>query len=151
MNKRKICALLLVLAILVSVTGCGAENTKVETRTVVDITGAEVEIPAKVEKVINLNPFGCQIMLGLGLGDYLVGISQDTFETEWLEVMCPESKNIPTYSDETAAETLLAANADLVFSQDPDVAEDLRSKGVPCVTFGYLTLDDSFMCIEERS
>lgn len=142
MNKKRIGALLLVLVILMSVTGCGAENEKAETRTVVDITGAEVEIPAKVEKVINLNPFGCQIMLGIGLEDYLVGISQDTFETEWLEVMCPKSKSIPTYSDETAAETLLAANADLVFSQDPDVAEALRSKGVPCITFGYLTLDD---------
>lgn len=142
MNWKRKSALILIVAVLMSLVGCGTDSKKAETRTVVDITGAEVEIPVKVEKVINLNPFGCQIMLGIGLEDYLVGISQDTFETEWLEVMCPKSKSIPTYTDETAAETLLAANADIVFSQDPDVAEELRSKGVPCITFGYLTLDD---------
>ena len=81
-------------------------------------------------------------MIGLDLEDYLVGVSEDTFETSWLELMCPEAKDIPQYTDETAAETLLAANPDIVFSQDPDVAEDLRSKGVPCATFAYLTIDD---------
>lgn len=123
-------------------TGCSRGSSKEETRTVVDITGAEVEIPLKVDDVINLNPFGCQIMIGLGLEDCLVGISPDTFETAWLEEMYPKAKEIPTYSDETAAEALLAAKPDVVFSQDPDVAEDLRSKGIPCITLGYLTLDD---------
>lgn len=141
-NLKKAVAFVLAALLLMSFTGCGNGNNTNNTRTVVDITGAEIAIPEKVEKIINLNPFGCQIMLGIGLKDYLVGISQDTFETEWLEVMCPESKTIPTYSDETAAEALLAANADVVFSQDPDVAADLRSKGVCCITFAYLTLDD---------
>ena len=142
--KLKKLFLLVMAGILVlsSLVGCTTDKNKEETRTIVDITGAEVEVSVKVEKIINLNPFGCQIMLGLGLKDYLVGISRDTFETKWLEEVCPEAKNISQYSDETAAETLLAANADLVLSQDPDVAEDLRSKGVPCITFGYLTLDD---------
>ena len=143
MKFKKITALVLTLCMVtLLLSGCGTGSKKVETRTVVDITGVEVEIPVKVEKVINMNPFGCQIMIGLGLEKYLVGISPDTFETAWLETMYPKAKDIPTYSDETAAETLLAANPDVVFSQDPDVAEDLRSKGVPCITFGYLTLDD---------
>lgn len=134
----------LVLAILIaasSLVGCSPAN-KEETRTVTDIMGVEVEIPEKVDEVLNLYSFGCQMMFGLGLEDYLVGISEDTFETEWLEVMCPDAKNIRTYSDEAAAETLLAANPDVVFCADPDYAEDLRSKGVPCITFAYLTIDD---------
>ena len=134
----------LVLALFIaasSLTGCGLPN-KENKRTVVDIMGAEVEIPEEVDEVVNLYSFGCQMMIGLGLTDYLVGISEDTFETEWLEMMCPEAKNIPTYSDETSAETLLAANPDIVFCADPDYAEELRSKGVPCITFMYLTVDD---------
>ena len=134
----------LVLAILIaasSLVGCSPVS-KEETRTVTDIMGVEVEIPEKVDEVLNLYSFGCQMMFGLGLEDYLVGISEETFETEWLEVMCPDAKNIPTYSDEAAAETLLAANPDVVFCADPDYAEDLRSKGVPCITFAYLTIDD---------
>ena len=139
----KISAIFMAVCLIVSMLpGCGASSEDTDTRTVVDITGAEVEIPAKVDEVINLNPFGCQIMIGLGLEDYLVGISPDTFETAWLEEMSPQAKEIPTYSDETAAEALLAAKPDVVFSQDPDVTEDLRSKGISCITLGYLTLDD---------
>ena len=140
--RRTISLVLVLLVLLFSFSGCAKGTAKKETRTVVDIVGAEIEIPAKVEKVINLNPFACQIMIGLGLDKYLAGISEDTFETEWIALMCPNAKNLPTYTDETAAETLLAANPDVVFSQDPDVAEALRSKGVPCVTFAYLTIDD---------
>jgi len=139
----KMKALLLAFAIATSsVTGCGLPNEKKETRTIVDITGTEVEIPVEVDEVINLYSFGCQMMAGLGLEDCLVGISTDTFETEWIEVMCPEMKNIPTYSDEVDAETLLAANPDIVFCADPERAEELRGKGVPCITFMYLTVDD---------
>ena len=139
---HKICSLM--LAILIStalLVGCSQSN-KVETRTVVDITGAEVEIPAEVDEVVNLFSFGCQMMIGLGLGDYLVGISDATFETQWLELMYPESKNIQAYSDEVSAEALLAVNPDIVFCSDPEQAADFRSKGITAITFMYLTIDD---------
>lgn len=143
MKFKRIAAIVLTICMVsLLLNGCSMGGSKEETRTVVDITGAEIEIPMKVDEVINLNPFGCQIMIGLGMERYLVGISPDTFETAWLEKMYPKAKEIPTYTDETAAETLLAAKPDVVFSQDPDVAEDLRSKGIPCITLGYLTLDD---------
>ena len=123
-------------------TGCSFTNKKEETRTVVDITGAEIEIPTEVDEVVNLFPFGCQLMVGLDLSDYLVGISDATFETPWLEIMCPEAKNIQTYSDEVSAEVLLAVNPDIVFCSDPEQAEDFRSKGINAITFMYLTIDD---------
>ena len=142
-NIYKIITILLVLVmILASVTGCGSSNDKGETRVVTDIVGAEVEIPAEVDEIINLYSFGCQMMAGLGLEDSLIGISQDTFETKWIEEMCPAMMDIPTYSDEVDAETLLAANPDVVFCADPDRAEELRSKGVPCISFIYLSIDD---------
>ena len=135
----------LILVAILAVTplaGCGSASKANETRTVTDIMGAEVEIPTVVDEVINLYPFGCQMMVGLGLEDCLVGISEDTVETGWIEEMCPEIKDIPTYSDEVSAETLLAANPDIVFCGDPDYAEELRGKGVPCITFAYLSIDD---------
>ena len=138
----KIGVLVFTLLIITSLLGGCAPDKKEETRTVTDIMGAEVQIPENVDGILNLYSFGCQMMFGLGLEDYLVGISEDTFETAWLEVMCPYAKNIPTYSDEASAETLLAANPDVVFCADPDYAEDLRSKGVPCITFVHLTIDD---------
>lgn len=139
----KISALVLALCIAItSLAGCSFTSKKEETRTVVDITGAEVEIPAEVDEVVNLFSFGCQLMVGLGLGDYLVGISDATFETPWLELMYPAAKEIPTYSDEVSAEALLAVNPDIVFCSDPDQATDFRSKGITAITFMYLTIGD---------
>ena len=125
-----------------SLVGCTSFDEEEKTRTIVDIMGVEVEIPEEVDEIINLYSFGCQMMAGLDLEDYLVGISSDTVETEWIEMMCPELKDIPSYSDEVDAETLLAANPDVVFCADPERAEELREKGVPCITFMYLTVDD---------
>ena len=140
---NKACGMLTLLVMAMSlVMGCGSADEQEKTRTIVDITGAEVEISAEVDEIINLYSFGCQMMAGLGLEDYLVGISQDTFETEWIELMCPELKNIKMYSDEVDAEALLAANPDIVFCADPEYAEVLRGKGVPCITFMYLTVDE---------
>ncbi len=139
----KICALILALCIsITSLAGCSFTDPKGETRTVVDITGAEVEIPVEVDEVVNLFSFGCQMMIGLGLEDYLVGISDATFETPWLELMCPSAKEIPMYSDEVSAEALLAVNPDIVFCADPEQAEDFRSKGITAITFMYLSIDD---------
>lgn len=130
------------ILVVSSFTGCGQTIKKEETRIIVDVTGAEVEIPVEVDEIINLYSFGCQMMAGLDLEEYLVGISADTFETEWIELMCPEMMSIPTYSDEVDAETLLAANPDIVFCADPERAAELRGKGVPCITFMYLTVDE---------
>ena len=144
MNKLvKQISLIIAIAIVFQLfTGCAQFSQNGKTRKIVDVMGVEVEIPSKVNRVINLYSFGCQMMIGLGLEDYLVGVNEDMFETEWIELMCPKSKNIPTYSDEASAETLLAANPDIVFCADPDYAEELRSKGVPCITFMYLTIDE---------
>lgn len=140
---QKLMAITLAIAISAfSMTGCSFTRDKEETRIIVDITGAEVEIPLEVDEVVNLFPFGCQMMIGLDLEEYLVGISQDTFETQWLEMICPESKNIQTYSDEVSAEALLAVNPDIVFCSDPEQAADFRSKGITAITFMYLTIDE---------
>ena len=140
---RRIKIMTVICIIAVSfLTGCSFKNKKEETRTVVDITGVEIEIPLEVDEVVNLFPFGCQLMVGLDLSDYLVGISDATFETPWLEIMCPEAKNIKTYSDEVSAEAILAVNPDVVFCSDPEQAEDFRSKGINAITFMYLTVDE---------
>ena len=139
---KNITLVMMIAMFMLMFSGCGQEGDKKKTRIIKDIMGAEVEIPEKVDKIINLYSFGCQMMMGLGLKDYLAGINEETIETEWIELMCPEVKDIPKYSDEASAETILAANPDIVFCADPDQAADYRSKGVPCITFMYLTIDD---------
>ena len=139
---RMTALMLAMMMTISSLAGCSFTKETQQTRTIVDITGAEVEIPTEVDEVVNLFSFGCQMMIGLGLGDYLVGISDATFETQWLELMYPAARDIQMYSDEVSAEALLAVNPDVVFCSDPDQAEDFRSKGITAITFMYLTIDD---------
>ena len=40
--------------VLTSLAGCSFGDNKAETRTIKDIMGIEVEIPSKVEKVVNI-------------------------------------------------------------------------------------------------
>lgn len=154
--KRVICVFLTILMVIVSIAACSTNsatestadekesstNGKAEPRVIVDLAGDEVEIPAEVHSVVNLVPFGCQIMIGLGLGEYLVGINEETIETPWLEVMYPEVKNIPTYSFEPDAEAVLAANPDIVFCEDQETARELRSKGITAITIMYYSIED---------
>ena len=63
----KITTLLLAMIIAMSsLAGCSFTNQKGQTRTIVDITGAEVEIPAEVDEVVNLFSFGWTRFMGTG-------------------------------------------------------------------------------------
>ncbi len=142
---KKFISIIMVIVIVASMlTACSFNkmDNDVSTRKIVDITGAEIEIPNKVDEVVNLFPFGCQLMIGLGLDEYLVGISDSTIETAWLEVMFPEVKNIKTYPDDVDAEALLAVQPDVVFCSDPEQAQEFRKKGITAITFMYLSIED---------
>ena len=142
---KKFISIIMVIVIVASMlTACSFNKTDNDesTRKIVDITGAEVEIPNIVDEVVNLFPFGCQLMIGLGLDEYLVGISDSTIETAWLEVMFPEVKNIKTYPDDVDAEALLAVQPDVVFCSDPEQAQEFRNKGITAITFMYLSIED---------
>ena len=145
--KQFIASILVCVLALSSLSACGStptttEPAPAETRTIVDIAGDEVEIPTQVTRVVNLVPFGCQIMIGLGLGEYLVGINEETIESPWMEVMYPEIKNIPTFGYEPDAEAVLAAKPDIVFCADQETATEFRNKGIPAATIMYYSVDD---------
>lgn len=147
-TNQVIACILLIVMLLTTLPACATDsqnslngNSK-EPRVVVDIVGDEVIIPAEVNTVVCLVPFGCQIMIGLGLGDYLVGINDETIETPWIEVMYPRIKEIPTYGYEPDVEAVLAANPDVVLCADQETAQEFRDKGVPAVTIMYYSVDD---------
>ena len=145
--KRVIIVLFAFVMVITSMAGCSSSpnnngNGTTEKRIIVDLVGDEVEIPAEVHSVVNLVPFGCQIMIGLGLGEYLVGVNEETIETPWLELMYPTVRDIPTYSYEPDAEAVLAANPDIVFCADQETAREFRSKGITAITIMYYAVED---------
>lgn len=141
---KKIMAIFMCIVLLFSLFGCsGFQSTnEIDTKIIVDSAGDEVEIPKDVHTVINLVTYGCQVMVGLGFGDYLTGINFDAIESVWMEEMYPRISKIEKFDQEASAEILLKANADIVFVQEAEQARNLRSKGVTAVTFSYYTIDD---------
>ena len=138
---KKAISVFLALAFLICMAGCDQVPSGA-TRTIIDSTGDEVKIPAEVNTVINLSAYGSQVMVGLGLGDYLIGAHNETVESPWIVEMYPRIEEISIYEYETSAEVLLAANADVVFVEDAEYARTLRAKGVSAVNFSYYTIDE---------
>lgn len=138
---KKTVSFLLALLMLLSMTACNYQQNN-NTVTITDSAGDEVSIPANVDTVINLVTYGCQAMVGLGMGDYLVGINEDAIESDWMSYMYPRINEIKKYDQEESAEVLLKANADIVLVQEAEVARNLRSKGVTAVTFSYFTIEE---------
>lgn len=144
---KKFLAVVIASVLLLSLCSCG-RNTSSQKRTIIDTAGDTVEIPTEVKTVINLVTYGGQVMVGLGLGDYLVGINVDTIESAWISEMYPRINEITQYDQEESAESLLRAGADVVFVQEAEQARDLRSKGVTAVTIGYFTIEEMEHSIE---
>lgn len=138
---KKMISLFLVFAILFAISGCYYKSNS-DKRTIVDCAGDTVEIPIKVSKVINCVTYGCQVMVGLGLGNYLIGINEESIESPWLPEMYPQINDIPTYAFTESAESLLKANADIVFVEDAEYARELRNKGVTAITFSYFPIEE---------
>lgn len=142
-KKNSLMWMILVLIIGISVlSGCNSTNSIAETKTIVDITGDEVNVPAEVNKVINLVPYSCQMMVSLGLGDYLVGVNEEMFETEWIKEMYPRITEVQQFPYEVSAETVLGVEADVVIVETQEQAREFRSKGITAVTFTYYTIDE---------
>lgn len=140
---KKILALVLSILIIISLSACTiTKNNSNETKIITDSAGDQVEIPIQVDTVINLVTYGCQVMVGLDFGDYLIGINVDAIESPWMEEIYPRINEVEKYDQEASAEVLLKANADVVLVQEAEQARDLRSKGITAVTFSYWSIDD---------
>ena len=137
---KKIILILLATIMTFSLVACNNDNDN--TRTITDCIGDEVQIPNEVDTIINLVPYGTQVMVGLGLGDYLVGINPDAIESAWITEMYPRLSTLTQYDYEVSAEVLIKANADLVLIEEPERAKLLRQQGVNAVCFGYLSIDE---------
>lgn len=139
---KNIIALLLSTVLILNLCSCSRNSNTYATRTITDCAGDQVEIPENVTSIINCVTYGCQVMVGLGLGEYLVGINEDSIESPWMVEMYPKIAEIPKYAFEESAESLLKANADVVFVEQPEIARNLRSKGVTAITFSYFPIDE---------
>ena len=138
----KLIVFIVIISIILSTVGCSPRNSVKDTRIITDITGDEVEIPNDVNSVLNLVIYGCQMMVSLGMGDYLIGINEETIESQWIEEMYPRLAEIKNYSEEASVESLMNSGADLIIVEHQERARELRAKGLTAITFTYYTIDE---------
>lgn len=158
---KKIILILLVIPIISSLIACTrnnsneveniVENSTPETITITDSAGVEVEVPTNVDEIICVWPSGTQLLVTLGLGDLLIGVSGDSKEQSWAVEMYPRLAEIPALSNEESAESIMNLNADIVLTTESDVAEYWRSKGITAVTFSYYSVDEMYNTISTLS
>ncbi|RLF63363.1 MAG: hypothetical protein DRN30_06675, partial [Thermoplasmata archaeon] len=131
---KKIIPLILILIILLA--GC-VEQKEAKLK-IVDQAGREVEIPAKVERIVSLWPEATRVLFALGVEDKVVGLDSYSKTCPILTRAFPEIKNITDVGSPLrgtlSVEKLAQLKPDIIFmrTDDPELADKLQeSLGVP--------------------
>lgn len=160
MKKKFLVPLLLVVMMMTMAVGCSSKTTEktsepvktVTERTIVDMTGVEVKLPAEVKTVANCWPSSNQIMIALGATDkqpaYFSILKSPNFT--WMQIVNPAITEKPGFgvNKTVTAEELLKLNPDLVITATPADAETYRNAGLKtmCMMFNnYQGLKESVL------
>ena len=114
------------------------------TVTITDMSGDEVTIEGKVEKIINLWPAGTSSFFVMGAGDLIVGVANNSPEVmnQWTQFFYPECVNIMSIGGiEPSVEELATQNPDLVIihpsAAKSGLAQQIRDTGIPAVNINF--------------
>ncbi len=145
MKKPLLILISLVLILNISVAGCIDVSQPTVNRSITDMNGAEVVIPAEINTVVNLWPASNSVMLCMGAGDKLIGTTSFTQKLYWSQKVYPGIVDVPIASDNV--EELLVLSPDLIITPQKATAEKLREAGLPavCLMFSdYDTMKQAF-------
>lgn len=153
-NIKKNSIILIVLLILILLMGCSnSKNTsaeKVQTFTVIDCIGREVEIPQEVNRVACTYTVTGHIVTMLGDGDKIVAVSNGLRRDKLLHKISPNIKDasLVKVNGSLNIEELLNCNVDVVFLAG-DMAHDKKETAkLEKFDIPYLVVD--FKSIEEQ-
>lgn len=170
MKLKKLAAVALGMAMVLGAAGCGnsaAEDTEQNTetaesaesagtRTVVDDTGVEVEIPEKLDRIVisSILPLPSVYCFFRGSSEGLVGIhpsSMAAAENSYLTTVYPEITELDTSfveNGEINIEQLMKLEPDVVFysATNTDEREMYDNAGIKAI--GFSTTLSDYNCIE---
>lgn len=137
MKLKKVMALLLSLVFAFSLVACNSGNTNDGTdvtdenkdNVITDITGHEVKVPEKIERVVVLSAGECEIVYALGAGNLVVGRGEYCNYPEAVaDVEAVKS------GSETNLEQIIGLSPDLVImsymDQTPEQVQALENAGI---------------------
>ena len=144
MKKRVVCFIILVMLIVFALCGCAADAPDDTGKTITDMGGVQVSIPSSIERVVCCSNPGVDMMLALGAGDTLVGAHKSIVDNPWFYKFYPEADNLmllDSYAPE--AESLIAADVDIVFLPSEENCEVLRQKGICAVCLRFYSIEET--------
>ena len=142
-NFKKVISLVMItMMALLMFTGCGSKTV-----TMKDMEGTEFTVPKKIERIVSTAPSNTEILVGLGLGDKIVGVDKYSADVKGLN---PDIPKIDFRNPD--AETIVALKPDVIIAsghnrtgkEDPFKA--LKDAGIPVV---YIPTSDSIDGIYE--
>ena len=134
--EKKLSIILIVcccLACCIVLLGCSDNKKQNNYLIVVDMEGANVNVPTNVKKVACISQSATDFMIAFGLGDKIVGTYRSFTYNTWATELYPNAANYKAYSYSASAEELIADGIELVITQDTENAEAFRNAGLPVV------------------
>ncbi|MFC5997087.1 ABC transporter substrate-binding protein [Pseudonocardia hispaniensis] len=150
-TSRLVAALVAILALVL--TGCGAgaaTATPSDTRTITDMNGRTVEVPATVSRVATLGavPVINSFLFALGKGEVIVnGLPDFARNPRWKYqyVFAPQIEQQPVTQSadrQPSTEKLLELKPDVVLTMNKEDAEPLEKVGLKVVTLKWRDPED---------
>lgn len=126
-----------------STSSSTTEQSAATTRTVTDLRGVQVEIPATINKVAASFPAMEEAFLMLGVQDKNVSAIASNQKNPWMLKLYPQIANLPNiFGESVNMESLLAAAPDVVFVGDEKTQQAVMDAGIPAVQTNFTSAQD---------
>ena len=145
--KKNLIALLALVMMVAALVGCGTENAaqgkQDATRTVTDVDGTAVEIPANVERVADLWHANNQVVLMLGGADKLVTTTKSVQSLAWFAKVYPRIKEIsaPVKGTDVNWEEVEKEKPQVVLASNKGQIEMARKHNIPALRVSFTDYD----------
>lgn len=122
----------------------GEDDSEENSVTVTDMSGDEVTIEGKVEKIVDLWPAGTSSFFVMGAGDLISGVASNGAGAmnKWTEFFYPGCLDIASFDGtEPSVEEVVAQEPDLVIihpgTAQTGIAQQIRDAGIPAVNLNF--------------
>ena len=148
--KKMLALLLSVMMTLTLFTACTAKNEAPATRTVVDMSGTEVTIPAQVNTYVEswFAHNAVDLMLNKAEGMLVTCVNKNS--QPWMYIVCPNFyKAVSTnFSADMNLEEIIAAKPDVVFGSNEKYRDMFTAVGIPFINCSFKTYDEMIRSVQ---
>ena len=149
--KSFVSILLIFTIIMTFITGCSSNSVETskepdepKTKIITDSFGRQVEIPTKIEKVVNVGAVGVLncFVFAMGEGDKIANNLPPRFQSHtwrYHTIMYPSISEKPMGQE---VEEVLEINPDIVLTMDKKTAEDFSQKGLKVIALNWEDAED---------